>query len=1253
MLQPYVPHLVPEWLAESPEVEHREVEGTLVFADISGFTALTERLASSGKAGAEEMGDILNSTFEELLSRAYAYGAQLLKWGGDAVLLLFSGGPHAARACHAAQAMQQTISRIGRLKTSAGRVDLGISIGIHTGNVDLILARTPIRELIVTGPAASWVTSMEKVAERGEIVVSPETVYELAQGSVGGERGDGFLLSIPIDAPEAPPFAHYEAHNEVIAQAVDPQLREHLLGGEVAPEHRHVAVGFVQFKGVSQIMAEGDPGALVAELRTVLGRTQEVVAAQGISLLSTDVDADGGKLIVVSGAPRVSGDDEARVLSALREIMDVPTRLTLRGGVNHGRVFAGNYGTRERRVYSVAGDCVNLAARVMASADPGQLRALPDVLAASRTAAFEVTELPPFMAKGKSEPIVTLAVGRPIEAARPQASSTLFGRDREMTQLRDALEDARQGKGRLVEVMGERGMGKSRLIDELCDGADAEIIRVIGETYTSATPYAPFRRILRSALGLPYGADEATLTNAIEQAVDACAPHLRPWIPLIGIAGGLTLPETPEVAALDGKFRKPRLEESVCDFLGAALTRATLLCVEDIRLVDSASVDLLNALAVLVPEHPWMLVVATTASQGQGQASHFPEVMDAMTIYLGPLSDEAALELLMDRTRQRPIAPHRLEAVVRRAEGNPMYLREIIAAVAAGADVDELPASLEQLAAAHVDRLSPVDRRLLRSAAVLGFDVDVDLLRDVLDPDAPEPDFAPLAEFLSQTDANTYTFEHQILREAAYEGLPYSVRSRLHSRAAESIERRAGDRVNDSAGILSIHHLAAGQFRQAWEFSMQAAESARSSYALEEAGTAYRRAITASSHVSQLGAPSKAQAWESLGDVNYMLGEFENAADAFASARRLFGSDPLKRAGLLLRTARVLERKGDLSHALATLSHGIRALEGDTSREAQQMRSRLLARYGWARYMQGRPKDAVRWVEEAEEVATECNETRTRAFALRVLDAVDLATGNLEGPARSEPALTWLSDLGDRVELAHTYVGLGGRAYFQGNWTAAADNYRKALESFLAAGDRWNAATQQANLAELLIDQGDDGGAHSLLSDAMPVWQATGQVGEIAFGDTLLARLDARDGNLDSALEHLEKAREGFVSAGEPGSARYAEALVAEAHQLCGDPRIALSQADMVLASVPDTDPWVPLLHRVRGLALADLGRTDEAIHDLHLSVEKARERAADHDVGFGIDALLALGASDDDGSLLTERDRIFTSLGITVSVHG
>ena len=177
------------------EQPHRTVSGTFVFADISGFTALTERLAVRGKAGAEEMADLLNAVFEELLTAAYDYGANLIKWGGDAVLLLFDGAHHAERAARAAWDMQAVIRRAGRLTTSAGVVRLGMSIGVHTGDVDFLLVGGLHRELIVTGPAATVTAQMEKVAQRGEVVISPATAAVLPARYRGGPREPGVLLT--------------------------------------------------------------------------------------------------------------------------------------------------------------------------------------------------------------------------------------------------------------------------------------------------------------------------------------------------------------------------------------------------------------------------------------------------------------------------------------------------------------------------------------------------------------------------------------------------------------------------------------------------------------------------------------------------------------------------------------------------------------------------------------------------------------------------------------------------------------------------------------------------------------------------------------------------------------------------------------------------------------------------------------------------------------------------------------------------
>ncbi len=138
-LTPYVPRVVVDWLRVSPDARRRELEGTLAFVDISGFTTMSEKLAQKGKLGAEEVTGVMNGTFARLLEVAYGAGGGLLKFGGDALLLFFSGDGHAARACDAAYGMRTALRELGRPQTSAGPVTLRMHVGIHSDTFDFFL----------------------------------------------------------------------------------------------------------------------------------------------------------------------------------------------------------------------------------------------------------------------------------------------------------------------------------------------------------------------------------------------------------------------------------------------------------------------------------------------------------------------------------------------------------------------------------------------------------------------------------------------------------------------------------------------------------------------------------------------------------------------------------------------------------------------------------------------------------------------------------------------------------------------------------------------------------------------------------------------------------------------------------------------------------------------------------------------------------------------------------------------------------
>src|SRR4029079_4420630 len=160
-LTPYVPRVVVEWERDAPGAAYRLVDSTLVFIDISGFTAMSERLARNGKIGAEEVTEVMNASFTRLLADAYREGGSLLKFGGDALLLMYAGDHHALRACRAAVAMPRHLRETWRLRTSAGLVSLRMSIGVHSGPCALFLVGGSHRELIVTGPVVTKTVEME------------------------------------------------------------------------------------------------------------------------------------------------------------------------------------------------------------------------------------------------------------------------------------------------------------------------------------------------------------------------------------------------------------------------------------------------------------------------------------------------------------------------------------------------------------------------------------------------------------------------------------------------------------------------------------------------------------------------------------------------------------------------------------------------------------------------------------------------------------------------------------------------------------------------------------------------------------------------------------------------------------------------------------------------------------------------------------------------------------------------------------
>lgn len=1263
---PYLPYLAlihQRLLHTSARPGLQELDGTLVFADVSGFTPLTERLARRGKIGAEELTDVLNEIFGTLLDRATEFGGDLLKFGGDALLLLFDGDGHEARACAAALAMQGALRPFRSLKTAGGTVSLRMSVGVNSGPILLLLAGTTHQELLVAGPTMSRLVELESAADAGEVLVGASTASAIDRRWLSATRKDGGTLlrrtvrviapaeflgdRQPVPTPPTVPTA---------LDGIPVGLRPHLAVRREGGEHRVAVLTFLQFKGVDALLADRGTDTVLALLHQLLTRVQEACERNGVHFLATDLDKDGGKILLAAGAPTASENDVDRSLTAVLEVLDgLPPGLTVRAGVNRGRAFAVDIGNDRRRTYAVMGDATNLAARVMGKAEAGGLLATDAVLQHAQVR-YDLVALEPFLVKGKSEPIhakgVRRIVARRPRSGRPPAASPLLGRDHECRVLARALRDARQGQGRIVELVGDPGMGASRLVEHLLSEARGMItFTVEGAYYASSSPYLALRGPLRRAFtGLD--ADLGDLVT-LQMATTTFAPHLGPFLPLLGMLFGLELPETDETAAIDPTYRRTTLHKVAGELLRAALPEPTVVIVEDAHWLDEASAQLLSAVLSTAEEVPWAVCVSRRTGDRPLQLPP-----SATTLTLGPLDDDAARELVAQRNVDLP--PSVVTRLVERSGGSPLFLQELVSSLQRGQDVDALPDSVEASIASRIDALEVDERNLLRHAAVLGGRFGVGLLADMLDADASATRAAlRRLDTYVELREDEGRFRHSLVRECAYESLPYRRRRALHRKAGELLECVAGE-MEEWSDLLSLHFAMAGDDERTWRYSRIAGDRARRAFAPVEAAVFYRRASDVGRRLPSIPSAEMGHVLETLGDCYRYSGNYVEATTAYGQARRTV-EDRIRVADLHRKEGMVRERTGRFADALRWYTRGQRLLETIVSEEAASeaaeraawVEAQLLVSAGAARLRQGRYLDCIPLLEEASTIAERVGDRETLAHAYDLLDWAHTDLGNEERHRYRDLALPIYEELGNLQRQGVVASNLGIDAYFEGRWDDAVAWYERGWAASERAGDVVQMATAMNNLGEVASDRGDLEAARRHFEAARRIWRSAPFPIGVALATSNLGRVAVRSGDLLAARDLLDEARHQFRYIGADGYVIETDVRELERRVTGGEADAAIDLAEDIRRRASRAG-GLPLqllpTDRAFAYALAQRGERDDAMAVLEQVAEQATALECTFELALTYEALARVAAAggrgEADGYALTAAER-FAELGV------
>ena len=723
----YLPHQVVTPLTADPErskVEGGFTYGTVMFSDISGFTAMSEKLSRLGKEGAEEITTIVNRFFAALLRVTDRYDGDLLKFGGDALLVYFGGPDHAHRACLAAQQMQATMSRFSETTTSQGVFRLLMTIGLGTGPLFMARLGTEDRalgsmEFAVMGQTMSQMAQAEDQASAGEIFIDDTTYHAVAHYAIIGRTVGSFCQFVGFDetapivdlSPEpdaiSPPTQQESTPSQIVEtlrciQALELFLPPGLMDKikleperiAIGGEYRSVTVLFANFYGIDEIiqhLGQARSAEITAILNAHFQTMRQIISKYGGVVNKVDSYAVGHRIMALFGAPRAHIDDPERAVRAALEMQEAMAGfaelhtscgafcLKQRIGVNTGLVFAGNVGSLSRQEYSVMGDEVNLTARLMAVAAEGQV-IISQSTARQTGDCFLLREQDPVHVKGKSLPVHNYEVlglqdahARAVRERRP-----LVGRDREWQAVHALTDASLAGTPQILTIVGSVGLGKSRLLEEIsAHWTEAHGARCISATCPSFgrhTPYLPWLDLLREVLAIGPADDDQTKIARIDDRLCALDPTWHDWTNLVGLLLGLNIQESDVVRALDAQTRQRTIFRVVTGLLDhVASEQPLLLVIDDLQWADDTSIELVNHAARQVTDRPFLLVLAHRPEESL--ALDVSDLPGCTTLRLQELSDEDSLRLLDVLLPTTPQMPgHLKQLILDKARGNPLFL---------------------------------------------------------------------------------------------------------------------------------------------------------------------------------------------------------------------------------------------------------------------------------------------------------------------------------------------------------------------------------------------------------------------------------------------------------------------------------------------------------------------------------------------------------------------------------------------------
>jgi len=902
--------------------------------------------------------------------------------------------------------------------------------------------------------------------------------------------------------------------------------------GALNGERRVVTILFADVKGSTAIADRMDPEEVLEIMNGAFRVLIEPITRHGGTIARLMGDA----VLAFFGAPVAHEDDPDRASRAALEILDGTRRYAeqleqqrgitgfdVRVGMNTGLVVLAEVGDGDRVEYTAMGDAVNLASRMEAAAEPGTIlmtEATRKVLGPR----FVTTSVGSHSIRGKTEPVlVHRLLGESAGQRRPGRShrARLVGRSGELARMRHFLEHVRRGKGGILALTGEAGVGKSRIVSEArrtwCRSWNWTEVGKNGSH--RGTGYEAARSILLGLMHSELEPESRVSSSALRDQIDRLdaetTPHLLPYLSLVlGCADQQVIDR---LRHLEPEILRARIAQAVGQYLRlVAATGPTGIVWDDFHAADMPSVTLLQWLVPLVREVP--VVFLMVYRQEEGPATRFIQQIrsefksQARLLRIGPLSRHGSAEMLGALLGRKRIPQAFRKEILEKTQGNALYLEEVVRQLiddlprlrpeAAGPGAEgralRIPDTLRGIVMSRFDALAGPEREALQAASVLGASFEPGLLIEILgaqhSPGAVQASLEELCrrDYLAMEGAPgsppVYAFSHHLTRQLVAENMLNAQRRALHQRAAEAIERLCADRLDEHARALAVHYELAGAPSRAVDYLLRAIRRAGAMAAAQVVVDLCRHGLALAGDTA-VAPEMVCELHERLADALAMLARYQEAIEHYDHAHAP-EVPPRARAVLGRKRATVLEKIGRYDDAVKGFEHAL-----DYLKPAMDLpeAARIFLGLGKVYCRQGECGTAIDMSLIALEMVEQEGDDWGVALACNTLGVIHTMAGDLASALdvlrRAEEILTAKQE---RYDLSATLTNLGWVYHKMGKTEEAAEYLRRGIQLCEVTGNRHGLATASDLLSQVLVARGERREADRYLRKAVKIFAGSG-----------------------------------------------------------------------------------------------------------------------------------------------------------------